>query len=77
MPEDSSTWLVEDKIPQSLVGRDRGLLLPESLPGRRRNATDNNIADLALGVAADNVDGPGATRRRNRPSKLYDYLLGP
>ena len=63
MAEDAAARLVQDEIAQSSIGFDGGALFPERPPGGRRDATDNDIANLALGVAADDVDGLGATHR--------------
>ena len=74
--EDAAARLVEDEVAQGLVLGDPAALLPDRLAGRRQDAADDDVADLALGMGGDDVDGPGrahlrasapaAARRRSR-----------
>jgi hypothetical protein len=56
VPENSTTRLVENEIAQGLVARDEARLLPQGFARRGRDATDDHVADLALGVAGNDVD---------------------
>jgi hypothetical protein len=56
VPENSATRLVENEIAQGLVARDEARLLPQGFARRGRDATDDHVADLAFGMARDDVD---------------------
>jgi len=58
MAKDPTARLVEDEVPESPVRLDEGALLPERPSGRRCDTPDDDIADLTLGMATDNVDAP-------------------
>ena len=57
--EDAAARLVEDEVAQRLVAGDEARLLPERVARRRRDAADDDVADLAFGMAADHMDGLG------------------
>ena len=65
--EDPAARLVEQEVPQGPVLGDPARLGPEGLARRRRDAADHDVADLALGMAADHVNRlAGAHRPRSR-----------
>src|SRR5690606_39542476 len=59
MAKDAAARLVEHEIAERLVAGDEPRLLPEGRPRRRRYTTDDDVADLPLGVAGDDVDAAG------------------
>ena len=59
MAEDAAARFVEDEIAQGAVIGDEARLLPQGFAGRGRDAADDHVADLALGVAGDDVDDLG------------------
>ena len=56
MPENTATRLIENEIAQGLIARDEARLLPQGFTWRGRDATDDHVADLAFGMARDDVD---------------------
>ena len=56
MAKNASARLIEDQIAQGAVLGDEARLLPQGFAWRRRNSADYHVADLALGVAGDDVD---------------------
>jgi hypothetical protein len=54
--KNASARLVEDQIAQGAVLGDEARLLPQGFAWRRRNSADYHVADLAFGVAGDDVD---------------------
>ena len=75
MPEHAAARLVEHEIAQGLVAGDEARLLPERRAGRRRDAADDDVADLALGVAGDDVDDLGAAHVKT-PLTIPGVLSG-
>ena len=63
MPKDAAARLVEDEPPQPLVTCDEARLLPKRIARRLGDASDDDVADLALGMAADDVNCSGAPHR--------------
>ena len=57
VPEDAAARLVQHEVAQRLVAGDEARLRPERVARRRRDAADDDVADLALGVAGDDLDG--------------------
>ena len=57
MAEDATPRFVEDVCPQRAIGGDESRLLPQALPGRGWYSIDDDIADLALGVAMHDAQG--------------------
>ena len=77
MPEHPAARLAEHEAPEGLVARDEAGLLPQGLARRRRDPADDDVADLALGVAADDMDGfeaphPALTRFRGPVRRKAD-----
>ena len=58
VPEHPAPRLIEHHGTQCAVLLNELSLLPECFTWRRVNSAYNHIADLALGVAADDTDGP-------------------
>ena len=56
MPEDAAARLVEHEVAKRLVARDETALLPDRVAGRRRDAADDHVADLAFGMAAHDMN---------------------
>src|SRR5205807_8125215 len=56
MAEDTAARLVEDEVAKCAVMGDEARLLPQGVAWRRRHAADDDIAHLALGVTADDLD---------------------
>ena len=56
MAKDTAPWLVQDKIAQGLIFRDPVALLPECFTGGRRDASDDDVSDFALGVTGHDVN---------------------
>ena len=54
--KDAAARLVEHEIAQRAVLGDEARLLPQGFARRRRDPADDHVADLALGVAGDDVD---------------------
>jgi hypothetical protein len=54
--KDAASRFLEDEIAQCAVLGDEARLLPQGFARRRRNSADNHVADLASGVAGDNVN---------------------
>ncbi len=63
MAEDAAARLVQHEAAQGVVAGDEAGLLPERVAGGRGDAADDDVADLALGVAGDDVDGAGAAHQ--------------
>ena len=61
MPENAATRLIEDEIAQGAVAGDEARLLPQGFAWRGRDAADDHVADLAFGVAGDDVDDFGGS----------------
>ena len=59
--EDSAARLVQHEVAQLPVVRDEPRLLPQRLARRRCDPADDDIADLAFGVGADDVDDAAGT----------------
>ena len=55
MPENAAAGFVQHEAPQSIVIRDPARLFPERVAGWRLDAGDDDIADLALRVASDDL----------------------
>ena len=56
VPEDAAARLVQHEIAQRLVLRDEARLLPDRIARRREHAADDDVADLAFGVAAHHMN---------------------
>ena len=56
MAKNASARLIEDQIAQGAVLGDEARLLPQGFAWRRRNSADYHVADLAFGMARDDVD---------------------
>ena len=54
--ENTAARLVQDELAQAAVGRDPPGLLPQRVAGRRGHATDDHIADFALGMARNDMN---------------------
>ena len=54
--EHATAGFVEHEPAQPAILRDPFGLLPQAVAGRRRHAADDHVADLALGVAGNDVD---------------------
>ena len=67
MSEDAATRLVEDEIAQGSVLGDEARLLPQGFARRGRDAADDHIADLALGMASDDVNDSGGSHETASP----------
>ena len=65
MDGDAAARLPQEQPPEPVVAPQRLHLLEDRRPGRRQDAADNDVADLAARVAAD--DGDQAARA-HRPS---------
>ena len=59
--EDAAARLVQHEVAERVVGRDEAGLLPDRVARWRRDAADDDVADLAFGMAADDVDDLAAT----------------
>ena len=57
MAKHAAARLIEHEVAQPLILGDPARLFPEGLAGRYRDAANDDIANLALGVATDDVDG--------------------
>ncbi len=57
MAEHAAARLIEDQLAQCVVFSNVIALIPKGFAGRRRNAAHDDVADLAFGVAADDMDG--------------------
>ena len=55
---------VEYEIAQRAVVVNETRLFPQRVSGRRRDAADDDVADLALGVAANDMNDPGGAHER-------------
>ncbi len=66
MPEHPAARLVQHEVAQALVTGNPARLLPDGLAGRRRDAANDHVAHLALGMAADDVDGARAAHQTDR-----------
>jgi hypothetical protein len=60
MAEHAAARLVQHELPQRLVRGEEVALGPKRVAGRRPDAAHDDVADLALGVGRDDVDGPAA-----------------
>jgi len=54
--ENPAARLVENEVPEALVLSDPARLLPQRIARRRCDAADDDVADLAFRVAADDVN---------------------
>jgi len=61
MPEDAAAGLVQHEVSQGFVGCDEARLVPDRVAWRGCHAAHDDIADLALGLAADDLDRLDAT----------------
>jgi hypothetical protein len=59
MAEHATAGLVQHEVPQRFVLRDEARLLPDRVAGRWRDAADDDVADLAFGVAAYDMNDIG------------------
>jgi hypothetical protein len=59
VPKNSATRLIEQEIAKDTVAGDEAGLLPQAVARRRRDAADDDVADLPLRVTRDDVDNFG------------------
>jgi hypothetical protein len=48
MFENSSTWFIQNELTQSLILLNPAGLLPDTVPWRRRNTSDNDLTNFSL-----------------------------
>ena len=60
MAKDAAARLVQDEVAQGIVAGDPAALLPDRVARRGRDAADDDVAHLALGMGGDDVDGLAA-----------------
>ena len=65
MAGDAAARLVQEQPAQRIVGAQRLHLLEDGRARRRQHATDDDVADLPSGVAADDGEHPGS---RHQPA---------
>jgi hypothetical protein len=56
MSENATARFIEKKIAQGLIASDEARLLPDRFAGWWKYAADNDVANLSLGVAPDNMN---------------------
>ena len=62
MPEDAAARLVQDEVPKGLILGNESRLLPDRVTRRRYDTADNDVADLAGGMAADDMNDFGRSQ---------------
>ena len=63
MDRDAAARLAEQQPAQRVVGAERLHLLEDRRAGRRQHAADDDVADLAAGVAADDRERAARAHR--------------
>jgi hypothetical protein len=53
MFENSSTWFIQNELTQSLILLNPAGMLPDTLPWRRLNTTDNDLTNFSLCMAGN------------------------
>ncbi len=56
VPEHAAARFVQHQLAQAVVRGNESRLLPDSCPGRRFDTADDDVADFAFGMAADDFD---------------------
>ncbi|MDG2039108.1 MAG: hypothetical protein P8J30_01335, partial [Ilumatobacter sp.] len=57
--KDPASWLVAQQRPKSTIACYEAGLFPHGFAGRRGDARDDHVANLALGMAADDLNWAG------------------
>lgn len=60
MAEHPAARFVQHEVAQGLVLRNPAALFPDGVTGRRHHTADDHVADLALGMGGNHVDGLAA-----------------
>jgi hypothetical protein len=60
MAEDSTTWLIQHEVAQSIVARNKPGLFPDGFARWRSHTTHYDIPHFTCCVAADHMDDFGA-----------------
>ena len=73
MAEDPAAGLVQHEGAEPTVAGDEARLLPDGGSRRRGHAPHDHVAHFAFGMAADDLNGPGALHQSPPPGKSNDF----
>ncbi len=75
MAEHAAVRLLQHEIAQGIVGGDGARLRPDGIARRRRDPAHDDITDLTLGMAADDVDDLAGTHANAFQNSLAWKIL--